>query len=123
MTLLDTSALIDFLIDGENGGAVERLISEGRAATSAICVYELFAGAKSEEHRADREVLIGAIEVIPIDTAIARRAARLYTDLRARGVTIDNEDVLLGATAVEHDLPLLTCNAAHFTHIPGVRLA
>ena len=58
-----------------------------------------------------------------IDTsAIARRAATLFTDLRSRGITIDNEDLLIGATALESDLPLLTCNATHFAHIPGLRL-
>jgi tRNA(fMet)-specific endonuclease VapC len=122
VTLIDTSALIEFLIDGEESGTVERLVSEGRAATSAICVYELLAGVKSGKHRADREMLISSIEVISIDTAIARRAATLFTDLRARGITIDNEDLLIGATALESDLPLLTCNATHFAHIPGVRL-
>ena len=58
-----------------------------------------------------------------LDTsAIARRAATLYTDLRALGITIDNEDLLIGATALEHGVSLLTCNAAHFAHIPGLRL-
>jgi tRNA(fMet)-specific endonuclease VapC len=122
VTLLDTSALIDFLVDGDKSEAVEQLVSDGRAATSAICAYELVAGVKSPKHRRERETLIDAMEVIPVDTAIAIRAAHLYTDLRSRGITIDNEDLLVGATALELDMSLVTCNLGHFEPIPGVRL-
>ncbi len=122
MTLLDTSALIDFLIGGDGSEAVEQLLSDGRAVTSAICAYELVAGVKSPKHRREREMLLDSMEVIPVDTAIAIRGAHLYTDLRSRGITIDNEDLLVGATALELDISLVTCNVAHFEPIPGVRL-
>lgn len=51
MTLLDTSALIDYLVDGAPAGHVEQLLADNDAAVSAICAFELVAGVRSEQHR------------------------------------------------------------------------
>ena len=43
-------------------------------------------------------------------------------DLQRRGQTIGDPDILIAATALHHDLTLLTRNLRHFTRIPGLML-
>lgn len=53
-------------------------------------------------------------EVLPITPSIARRAGRLRGYLRARGSERTPADLLIAATAQEHQLTLVTRNTRHF---------
>lgn len=61
--------------------------------------------------------LVRALNVIPLDTAIAVRAGRL-----ARTRTRDRIDLLIAATALEHQIPVLTKNVRDFRRIPGLEV-
>ena len=54
------------------------------------------------------------ISPIPITEAIARRSGALRGQLRARGQTRTQADMLIAATALEHDLTLVTRNVRDF---------
>lgn len=120
--LLDTSALISFLRGGEVGRNVRTILAERRAVISAVSIYELFAGVRSEAHRDQRAQLVALTRVLPVDEAVARRGADLFTALRRRGITVDNEDLFIAATALERNVSVLTENIRHFDAIPDVRL-
>jgi predicted nucleic acid-binding protein len=120
--LLDTSALIAFLRGDGTGHDARRILSRRCAVISAISVYELCAGVTSDTHRAQRIELVGLTRVVPVDGSIARRGADLFTALRRRGITVDNEDLIIAATALERDLAVLTENTRHFEMFPEVRL-
>ena len=40
----------------------------------------------------------------------------------AQGISVDNMDLLIGATALVYDLTVVTHNTGQFQHIPGLRL-
>jgi predicted nucleic acid-binding protein len=120
--LIDTSGLISFLRGDPPGAQVRLLLTEQRGVISAISVYELFAGVRSEKHRGQRSRLVGLTRVLPVDDRIARRGAALFTSLRRQGITVDNEDLIIAATALEQDLALLSGNIRHFEAIPELRL-
>ena len=92
-------------------------------AVSAITVYELFAGVTAKRHLQEREDLVGLCEIVDLTRAIARTAASLYTELKAKGQPIPNEDLLIAATSLECGYALLTGNRAHFRRVPGLALA
>ncbi len=123
MTLLDTSAIIDYLVDGELAQRVEDLLGSRSAALSAISVFELLAGVKSEKHLRERRELTGRMHVVPVTASIADLAGELFTRMRASGYTVDNEDLIVAATAREKSVPVLTANVRHFEHVPGITLA
>lgn len=52
--------------------------------------------------------------VLPIGIAIARRAGEIEAVAVARGRGPGLADILIAATAVEHDLTVLTTNSRHF---------
>jgi predicted nucleic acid-binding protein len=59
--------------------------------------------------------------VLPLTPAITRRATALMEDLTlSHG--LQAADALIAATALEHQLRLLTGNTKHFAPVPGIRI-
>jgi len=106
--LLDTDVLIDHLRG-------HRHLSDGDAAISVISRTELFAGSERQEKSV--EALLEDYEEVAVDASIARRAGRIK---RRTGLKI--ADALIAATALEHNLPLLTRNLRHFERVANLDL-
>ena len=113
--LLDTSVLIA----AESPGDLE-------AAISAASLAELHFGvlvAKSEDERARRAQRLGVIEAtfepLPMDAAVARAWGRLAAAVVSRGGKPRRRavDLAIAATAVVHNVPLLTRNPKDFALI------
>lgn len=62
------------------------------------------------------EVLLSRFDrrIVPLDTTILRRWARLTGDLEKNGRVLPVIDSLLAATALEHDFTVITRNTADF---------
>lgn len=126
--LLDTNVLSELIRKRPEPVLVDRLqaVEVGELATSAVCVTELRYGAARRPdgeglwQRIATEVL-SRVEVLPLAFAEAVRGGRLLADLAARGEPIGIEDVLIAATALEHDLTVVTRNLRHFTRIEGLK--
>jgi predicted nucleic acid-binding protein len=56
------------------------------------------------------------------DEGVAWRASRIARQLRSDGVPISDHDIWIAATALEHELPLVTGNLRHFQRVPGLPL-
>lgn len=93
---------------------------------SEITVFELRFGAENSKnpdksHKAvDR--FIEGLTVIPI-YGCARRYAEYKVSLRKNGTLINDEfDLLIGVTAIENDLTLVTDNTKDFKNLRGLNL-
>jgi tRNA(fMet)-specific endonuclease VapC len=123
MILVDTDVWIDFFCDAEPGAqAVTRLLKERRAAWSVVSVFELFCGATRRRQIEELEVLLSRINPVPLSAVAARGAAEQYVRLRRQGKSVGNQDLLIGATAQELEIPVLTRNQEHFGRIDGLQL-
>jgi tRNA(fMet)-specific endonuclease VapC len=49
-------------------------------------------------------------------------AADIYADLYNRGLLILDADILIAATALENNLPVITNNESHFNRITGLQV-
>ena len=76
----------------------------------------------SRERRAALDKLLRSYVVLPFDDALARRWAELSIQLKRAGRGISDSDAWIAATALRHDLSLVTHNRAHFEGIPGLRI-
>ncbi len=52
--------------------------------------------------------------ILPVSIEVARRWGNLYGTLQRTGVNLPNWDSLIAATALEHDLTIITRNEADF---------
>jgi predicted nucleic acid-binding protein len=82
-------------------------------AVSIITVYELLRGDNTNEDLYWK-AMFGNMTILPFDFNCAEQAARIYKDLKQKGRLIETEDLLIGATALEHNLRLATGNVRHF---------
>ena len=62
------------------------------------------------------------INVIDVDDEICRIFAQERGRLKAAGTPIGDFDLLIGATALRHDLTLLSNNRRHFERIQGLTI-
>lgn len=58
---------------------------------------------------------------LPVDAAVGMHAADLGATLRLAGKTIDPADLFIAATALAHDLIVVTRNVRHVDRIEGFR--
>jgi predicted nucleic acid-binding protein len=116
--VIDTSAWIEFLIDSETGQKVEAEMPRRDACIVPTIVQLELAKWLAREVSEDREdaVLADTTKclVVPLDMALALRAAQVSRDRR-----LATADAIIYATALSHDAELLTCDA-HFKDLPGV---
>jgi tRNA(fMet)-specific endonuclease VapC len=67
--------------------------------------------------------LLSDVTVLDLDAEIARRFGVIRAGLLDRGRPVPATDLLIAATALVHDLTLVTHNVQHFAEVPGLRLA
>ena len=131
--LIDTSVLID-LERSEQGDSQGGLLDLGKLTDeegflAAITVSELLHGvhrASGERIRARREAFVNrCLDLLPT-LPFGRRAAeihsRIWSDLQESGMMIGGHDLLIAATALEYDLPLLTGNLREFERVGGLEV-
>ncbi len=124
--LLDTDILSEIL-KGKNETVRQRAAAYqaqlGDFAISTVTVMEVVKGL----HRLGREEAIdrflsglGMLQVVPVDTAVATLAGRIYADLERTGRPIGRADPLVAAAALVHECDLVTGNVAHFEAVRSV---
>jgi predicted nucleic acid-binding protein len=95
--------------------------------TSAVTVGELFKGAyrsaAKERHLKNiEERVLPAVTTLPYDLSVARVFGKIRADLERSGNILPDADLQIAATALYHDLELVTGNLRHFERIPDLRL-
>lgn len=124
MILADTDVLIDFLRG--TAPAADRVALELRTrsfGTTAVTVFELRSGARSERQRRAVAELLEAITLVPLGSREAELAANLRLELESRGEPIGMADYLIAGTCLSRQAILLTKNRKHFQRVPGLSLA
>jgi predicted nucleic acid-binding protein len=66
--------------------------------------------------------LLPAVTVLPYDAATARVYGQVRAHLEATGRPLADADLQIAATALVHDLELVTGNVKHFKRVPGLRI-
>ena len=82
--------------------------------------YRAAAGGRHVAMIEDR--VLPAVTVLPFDTAVAQVYGRLAADLADQGTPLADADLRIAATALHHDLELVTGNLRHFACVPGLRV-
>ncbi len=97
----------------------------GLLTFSAFTRYEVLRGFKrrrASTQLARFHVFCDESQVLPVTDAIWNRASDLWSEARNSGRSCEDADLVIAATAIEHQLTLVTGNTDHFSWIPGLTL-
>jgi len=113
--LVDTDVWIDYLRGHPQAIKCVRQLPE-RVWISAVSVAELHVGVREGTEREALTQLLSTLKVVDVNATIATRGGLLRRDYgRSHGVGLN--DALIGATALEMRLQLLTLNVKHYPEL------
>ena len=125
--LLDTDVIIYHLNDvGAATQLLRQLVRSRRPAISAITYMEVLEGIplSPDPERAESRfnALAFRVPLLSVDRPVAERCAWIRQELRGQGRSLRPRvfDLLIAATALEHDLMLVTNNPHDYRDIPGL---
>jgi tRNA(fMet)-specific endonuclease VapC len=124
--LVDT----DWAINHLNGQERTQQRLEGLAASglgfSMISLAEVYEGIlysqDPEKNERGLQDFLQDVTVIGIDEETSRLFGKERGRLRAEGKRVADFDLMIGMTARQHDLTLLTNNRRHFEHVECLRI-
>jgi tRNA(fMet)-specific endonuclease VapC len=124
--LLDTNILSD-LIRRPQGPVAERIaaVGESTVCTSVIVAAELRLGAaKSGSQKLSERVdlVLSALEVLPMDLPADRTCAEIRWHLTREGTPIGPNDLLIAAQALSLGLTIVTANVGELSRVPGLQV-
>ena len=119
--LVDTDVLIWHLRGYPR--ATQKLDSFSTLTISAVTYMELLQGlrSKAEMNALQQSLAMRHTQRLPITPAISERATSLMEGM-VLSDGLQMGDALIAATALEHQLPLLTGNVKHFSAIANLRV-
>ena len=124
--LIDSDWTADNLKGRQDATAlVNRLAPDGtaiRVVTHAEIYEGIFCGSDPTAHEASFRAFLRIAELLQITRLVARRFARGRGSLRQQGLLIPQADLFIAATALHHDLSLVTRNRRHYDRIPNLTL-
>ena len=127
--LFDTDAISELLRPKPLAGYVQWLpeIPRDEQFTSSVVIGELYKGAYRSEAQARHlenieKRILTAVTVLPYDVATARVYGKLRAQLEETGQLLADADLQIAATALYHDLELVTGNQHHFSRIDQLRI-
>lgn len=123
--LVDSDWVIDYLTGKQYAITFLSSLAKEGFAISLITLGEIYEGIyygrdpqRSEE--GFRKFLRG-VTVLPLNRSIMQRFGYIRGDLRHKGQLIGDPDLLIAATALYHDLILITRNKKYYQRISSLK--
>ncbi|CCF85432.1 type II toxin-antitoxin system VapC family toxin [Nitrolancea hollandica] len=86
-------------------------------------IYEgIYYGGQRQQSERGFTAFLGVIPVLPLNRSIMRHFACIRGELRQRDLIITDPDLLIAATAIDHNLTLVTRNRRDVDRIPELSL-
>jgi len=111
MKLIDTSWLIELLKRGT--------YEEG--AISIVTMLEVLRGVKADKRKTVKKLLEESFDILGLDNKVIEAYCSLNDELKRRGRTIPDADLLIASTAIAHDL-VLKSKDRHFIELKELGL-
>lgn len=124
--ILDTDWIINLLAGRKDTEEKIQQLDPQEIVISLITVAEVYESAfnyaNPEAHIQSFRQFLNNFKLLNLNLSIMEKFAEIRAHLRRRGQTISDFDILLGATALHHDLIFLTYNKKHFERIPDLKI-
>jgi tRNA(fMet)-specific endonuclease VapC len=123
MILLDSSVLIELFRKKDKDKTLFYSLARTYKilSISTITYYEIGIG-NSKSHTDYWKKLCDNLLILPFDKECSDNAIKIYLDLLKANKMIDLADILIGSTALTHNIPIATLNEKHFNRIMGLEI-
>ncbi|MDP2846190.1 MAG: type II toxin-antitoxin system VapC family toxin [Candidatus Methanoperedens sp.] len=120
--VVDSDILIDLLREKDDAvKKIKELEKNEDLATTDINVFELYFGAynsnKKDKNLSSTRGLLKNMTLLHTTEEAMEIGGRIYSDMKAKGKSIDIRDVLIAAITLQNGASLLTRNREHFERI------
>jgi tRNA(fMet)-specific endonuclease VapC len=124
--LLDTCVISDFIKQEPGTQTQLKKIPPTEIAVSSITVMELRYGLILNPQRAQKieptiAKFLATVTILPFTQAEAEQAAQIRAALKIKGQPIGPYDILIAATALAHQLIMVTANQGEFDRVAGIQ--
>lgn len=120
--LLDTGLLIRHLRGHKDTVQLLRSLSKSnRLCISTVTRLEIKAGAHPDEQAMTQNLLSRFVN-LELDTDVADKAGEIIWQAKQKNQPILIPDAIIAATALVHNITLVTFNAKDFQHVPSLSL-
>jgi len=124
--LIDTDYVVDYLVGKADVISFLDALSETRSAISLITLGEIYEGIyygrNPQKGKDGFQRFLRFVDVLPLNTSIMQQFAHIRGALRRTGNIISDLDILIAATAIQHNLTLVTRNIKDFERIPDLNI-
>ncbi len=121
--LIDTSILIGRMCREPAAFAASVRADGSSLVLCDVVLAEILAGARNKaEYDRHHKELTANFHILPFTMEVSQRFREILQHI-APEHHVHLADHLIAATAMAHDVPLLTLNKKHFTPIKGLKLA
>lgn len=124
--LIDSDIVIDVLRKRSTAIDLHQQLGTNNLLLSAVSVGEVYHGIRSggnaTQEKARFRRLIQNVDVVPFNFDLATVYGALRFRLRHAGIAPGDPDIMIAATAIQHDLTLATKNLRHFGRIEELKL-
>lgn len=125
MILLDTNVCVRIL-RGRKDALEFFSRNAGNVAIPFMVLGELYFGAGRSKNPQKGKVAVDRLaQILPIvnsTTEIMAKVGMLKSDLAAKGMPVEDADVLIAATALVHGMPVATGNVRHFSRFANLEV-
>lgn len=120
--VVDTDVLIDLLREKEDAvEKIKELEKNKGLATTDINAFELYFGAynskKKDKNLSSTKGLLKNLTLLHTTEEAMETGGRIYSNIKAKGKSIEIRDVLIAAITLQKGFSLLTRNRDHFEKI------
>lgn len=124
--IIDADWIIEITRGNRPVARTVQALSPEMVAVSWLTIGEVYEVAFNTSHpRAHIEMIqsyMQKFEVVGVDGETMERFAEIRAFLRRQGQMISDMDIVLAATALRHDMTVLTYNTRHFERVPDLRI-
>ena len=119
--LVDTSVIIDFLRRKDKEKTLLYKLSNNDLYASMVTHTELYSGVsvwEKKEAKEELEELFSGITLLPLTNEVSQEAGHIKAQSHDSSIL----DCIIAATALHHDLDIVTLNKKDFEKIKGIYL-
>ena len=127
MIFVDTNIISYYLNSNQN--VVDNFLRlfdrEIKLCTTVINIYELYKGLrwkKNKKSEKELEILLEYFSVYSFTNESISIASNIYADLRRKGITVQDADILIAAVVIANNGILVTNNTKHFKNIDHLKI-